>query len=253
MLVAGVQHDIVWEDPDANFARLADLVGGAADAGARLIALTEMFATGFSMNAAAIAEDAGGPSTEFLVTQAARTGAWVAGSIPERPEPGALPANRLVVAGPDGTVHHYAKRHPFTFAGEHEHYAAGTESVTIELAGVRVSLAVCYDLRFADQFWAQAPTTDLYLVVANWPAARRSHWQALLRARAIENQAYVLGVNRVGEGDGLTYAGDTVLHDPLGATVAAAGEGEGEALVVGEVDPAQVAEVRSRFPFLQDR
>ena len=105
-----------------------------------------------------------------------------------------------MLAAPDGTVHRYAKIHPFTYAREHEHYAAGDAHVTVDVEGVRSSLFVCYDLRFADEFWALAPTTDLYVVVANWPAARREPLARSAAARAIENQAYVVGVNRVGLG-----------------------------------------------------
>jgi omega-amidase len=110
---------------------------------------------------------------------------------------------------------------------------------------------VCYDLRFADEFWAMAEHTDCYVVVANWPSSRRAHWQALLVARAIENQAYVIGVNRVGEGGGLHYSGDSRIIDPLGE-ILAAGAG-GETILLADVDPVVVAETRKRFPFLADR
>jgi omega-amidase len=148
-------------------------------------------------------------------------------------------------------VDHYDKIHPFTFAGEHEHYAAGDRFLTVDVEGTRCSFFVCYDLRFADEFWSLAGVTDCFVVPANWPEARRAHWQALLTARAIENQAYVVGVNRVGEGGGLRYAGDSRIVDPLGE-VLASGAGT-EALLVAEVDPRVVADVRARFPFLQDR
>jgi predicted amidohydrolase len=251
MRVAAIQHDIVWEDPVANFAHLAPMIAEAAEAGARLVVLTEMFSTGFSMDTDRIAEPVDGPSAQFLVEHARRHGVWICGSIPERPDDGALPYNQLVLASPDGPLHRYSKIHPFTYAREHERYAAGTEHVTIEIDGVRCSLFVCYDLRFADEFWALARTTDCYLVVANWPASRREHWRALLVARAIENQAYVVGVNRVGKGGGLDYSGDSRIVDPLGELVAEATDGE--AVLVTEVDPARVIEVRKRFPFLDDR
>ena len=161
-----------------------------------------------------------------------------------------------MLAGPDGTVHRYAKVHPFTYAGEDEHFAAGDQLVTVEIGGVRCSLFVCFDLRFADEFWQLAEDTDCYLVPANWPRPRRRHWTALLQARAIENQAYVVGVNRVGEGrrrDGgpLPYAGDSMIVDPLGHVLVQAAEVE--TTLVAEVDPAVVADARSRFPFLRDR
>jgi len=249
--VAAIQHDIVWEDPGTNFAHLAPMIAAAAEAGARLVVLTEMYSTGFSMDTDRIAEVLDGPSTQFLVEQARHHGVWICGSIPERPHDGGLPFNQLVLAAPDGALHRYSKIHPFTYAREHERYAAGNEHVTVEIDGLRCSLFVCYDLRFADEFWALARTTDCYLIVANWPASRREHWRALLVARAIENQAYVVGVNRVGSGGGLDYVGDSRIVDPLGELVAEATDGE--AVLMAEVDPARVIEVRAKFPFLADR
>ena len=249
--VAAVQHDIAWEDPPATMARLRPLIAAAVDDGARLVVLSEMYATGFSMAADRIAEAPDGPSTAVLVDEADRHGCWVCGSVPERQEHG-LPFNRFVLAGPAGEIHRYAKLHPFTYAGERDHYAAGADRLTVTVEGVRVTPFVCYDLRFGDEFWAVADDTDLYVVVANWPASRRLHWQVLLQARAIENQAYVVGVNRVGVGDGVAYAGDSRIVDPLGELLASAPEG-GEGVALADVDPARVAEVRDRFPFLADR
>jgi predicted amidohydrolase len=251
MKVAAVQHDVVWADKDANFARLGPMIAAAAGAGARLVVLTEMYSTGFVMDGERVAEPVDGPSTRFLVDEAQRHGVWVCGSLPELAEGQDRPYNRLVLSAPDGTCHRYAKIHPFTYAGEEEHYAAGTDRVVVDVEGVRVGLFVCYDLRFADEFWALAPGVDAYVVPANWPESRREHWRALLTARAIENQAYVIGVNRVGEGDRLTYVGDSRIVDPLGHVVA---EASGtEALLVADVDPEVVAATRARFPFLQDR
>lgn len=250
--VAGIQHDIVWEDPAANMARLAPMIADAAHRGARLVALTEMWSTGFSMATGRTAEAPGGASTAFLVEQARAHGVWVCASVPERRAGDDRPVNCFVLAAPDGSVRRYAKLHPFTYGREHEHYAAGDELVTWDVEGVRVSPFVCYDLRFADEFWQLAPATDLYVVVANWPAGRRAHWTTLLAARAIENQAYVLGVNRVGSGGGLDYAGDSRLVDPFGELVAEASSYE-ESLLVGDVDLDRLRAVRSRYPFLRDR
>ena len=195
--VAAIQHDIVWHDRDANFARLGPMIDAAAAGGAGLILLTETFSTGFSFDTPGIGEAEGGPSSSFLRDAATRTGAWIGGSCPEiGPDATAddpRPSNVFVLAGPDGTVHRYRKIHPFSHAGEEQFVRAGTEFVTVEVRGVRLSLFVCYDLRFADEFWALAHDTDAFLVVANWPAKRRLHWSTLLRARAIENQAYVVG------------------------------------------------------------
>ena len=255
MRIAAFQSDIVWEDPEANFAHLEPWIARAKDQGAELLALPEMYACGFSMATDRIAEPVGGPSAQFLIDGAKRHGLWLAGSVPERAEGAQRPANTLILAGPEGTVHRYRKIHPFSYAGEHEHYVAGTERITVEIAGTRITPFVCYDLRFADGFWAEAEGTDLYLVVANWPDTRARHWIALLQARAIENQAFVAGVNRVGRGGNgsakLTYSGDSRILDPMGdVIVAASGQ---EALLVADIDPAVVRETRERFPFLRDR
>jgi predicted amidohydrolase len=252
MLVAAVQHDIVWEDPEANFARLAPMIGDAASAGARLVVLTEMFATGFSMHTERVAEPADGPSARFLAEQATTHGIWVCGSLPELVPDDDRAANCLVLAAPNGGMHRYRKIHPFSFSGEHEHYVAGDEHVTVVVEGVRCSLFVCYDLRFADEFWALAAQTDCYVVVANWPAPRRDHWRTLLRARAIENQAYVVGVNRVGAGGRLDYSGDSAIIGPFGEELAV-GERNLEQTLRAEIDPAAVADTRARYPFLADR
>lgn len=251
MRVAAVQHDIVWEDPPANFARLAPMIAEAAAARAHLVVLSEMFSTGFSMAAERIAEPLEGPSERFLAEQAARHRLWVCGSIPQRREPDGRPVNQFVLAGPDGLVARYAKLHPFSFAGEDQHYASGDQTITVEIEGTRVTPFVCYDLRFADDFWAVGPGTDVFVVVANWPESRRAHWQALLTARAIENQTYVVAVNRVGAGDGLPYAGDSRIIDPMGEVLATGAKTE--TVLVADVHPAVVRETRERFPFLADR
>jgi predicted amidohydrolase len=251
MRIAALQCDVVWEDPEANFARLEPWIAAAAATGARLLALPEMYACGFSMATERVGEPPGGPSTRFLADQAARHGLWLCGSLPERPDAQERPYNTLVVAGPGGEVHRYRKIHPFTYGTEDRHYRAGEDFVTIDVEGLSVTLFVCYDLRFADEFWATAAATDLYLVVANWPDARRHHWTSLLVARAIENQAYVVGVNRVGSGGGLRYTGDSRIVDPMGEVLAAASTSE--ALLTADVDPALVRETREKLPFFQDR
>lgn len=251
MRLAAVQHDIVWEDPAANLALLAGVVDTAVADGAELIVLSEMFSTGFSMVPERVAESPDGPSAEFLAGKAASTGAWMAASIPMRMPGIELPQNVLVLAGPSGELHRYAKIHPFSYAGEHEHYQAGDSFLTVEVAGVRCTFFICYDLRFGDEFWATAADTDCYVVPANWPATRREHWTTLLRARAIENQAYVVGVNRVGEGDGLSYSGDSRIVDPLGEILT---EGGDKATVLSaQIRADHVADVRARLPFLPDR
>jgi predicted amidohydrolase len=252
--IAALQHDIVWCDRDANAARLAPQIRSAAASDARLILLTETFSTGFAVGEADLAERFDGPSSTFLRAQAAEHDVWIGGTCPELADgapDGARPYNVFVLAGPDGSVHRYRKIHPFTYGGEHEHFDAGDAFVTVTVDDLRVTLFTCYDLRFADEFWQRALDTVVYLVPANWPAARRIHWMALLQARAIENQAYVVGCNRVGMGGGLEYSGDSRIVDPLGELLATASMGE--SMLIADVSAQRVAEVRERYRFLQDR
>ncbi len=251
MKIAIVQHDIVWEDKQANFDRLAPQIAGAAAAGGRIVLVSETYSTGFSMDTATTGEPVGGPSSAFLSEQAATNDVWVGGSCPEVAASGTQPFNTFVLAGPDGTQHRYRKVHPFTYGGEDRSFSAGSQLVTVTIDGLRCSLFVCYDLRFADEFWQLARATDVYLIVANWPAARRLHWQTLVRARAIENQAYVVAANRVGSGGGIDYAGDSMIVDPLGEVLASAAGVE--ATIVAEVTTEHLSAVRDRFRFLQDR
>ena len=255
MRVAAIQHDIVWCDREANFEHLAPMIAGAAAAGARLILLSETFSTGFATDRDDLGEPEGGRSSQFLVTQARLHGVWVGGSCPEiaadAPADDQRPHNTLVLAAPDGTQHRYRKIHPFTYGGETKHFRAGDQFVTVDVEGLRVTLFVCYDLRFADEFWQLANDTDVYLVPANWPEARRLPWMSLLQARAIENQAYVIGCNRVGTGNGLPYSGDSRIIDPLGEVLA--GAALTESILLADISAERVAEVRDRFRFLQDR
>lgn len=253
MKVAAIQHDIVWQNP-AGTARLVEpLISEAVADGARLVVLTEMYATGFVMaDADRIAEQPGGPSERFLLDAAKRHDVWLVASAAQYLPGKSRPSNVGLVVSPDGTVHRYAKLHPFSFAGEHEHYAPGEHTLTVEIDGVSVTLFICYDLRFANQFWALAPRTDCFVVIANWPEARRAHWRALLVARAIENQAYVVGVNRVGSDPaGNTYAGDSQIIDPRGRVLVEAAYQE--IMLSAEVDPAEVREYRREFSALSDR
>lgn len=251
MRVAALQSDIAWEDPTTNFERIRPWICAAAAAQVRLLVLPEMFACGFSMATDRIREAVDGPSTVFLRDQAAKHGLWIGGSLPELGAGAERPSNTFVLAGPEGELHRYRKIHPFSYAGEDKHYLPGNSFVTVDIEGLRCTLFVCYDLRFADEFWATAPTTDVYLVVANWPETRRHHWISLLTARAIENQAYVVGVNRVGRGGSLVYTGDSRILDPMGKTLAAGAEQE--TLLIGDLDANQVRETRESLPFLPDR
>lgn len=252
--IAAIQHDIVWGDRDANFEHLRPMIAGAAASGARIALLTETFSTGFVTDRL-IGEPEGGPSSQFIIDQAAAHGLWVGGTCPEipadAPDTDQRPFNSFVLASPDGVVHRYRKIHPFTYGGEDKYFRAGCQLMTIEIEGLRVSPLVCYDLRFADEFWQLAKQTDVYLVPANWPEARRLHWQSLLLARAIENQAYVVGCNRVGDGGGLAYCGDSRIIDPLGELLATASRSE--SILLADISAETVAATRERFQFLRDR
>jgi predicted amidohydrolase len=249
MLVAGIQFDLAWEDPEENFRRAQPLLERAAGAGARLVALPEMFNTGFSMDAAAVVRHAGATKA-WLAEQARRLHLHVIGGYAEPGEP--RPKNALSLFGPDGReLLHYQKIHPFSLAGEAQHFSGGAAVGSATIEGVRVTPVICYDLRFPELFRAAVDGTDLFVVIANWPEKRRHAWSTLLAARAIESQCFVLGVNRVGDASGEAHSGDSALLDPFGFVRASAANEP--AVVVGGVDAAEVARVRDRFPFLADR
>jgi len=250
MIVAGFQMDIRWEAPDENFPVAEEMAQRAIDHGSRLLVLPEMFATGFSMDAQRMAGFAS-ETLEFLSSLAARRSVFVMGGYVEPADP--RPANACSLFGPTGSeLLRFRKLHPFSLAGEDQHYLAGESLETAEVEGVRVTPLICYDLRFPEPFRPVATTTDLYCVLANWPDPRREAWSTLLRARAIENQAYVLGVNRVGQASGKDHSGDSALVDPLGRVVAQTSPYV-PGIVVGEVSPEEVRGFRERLPFLPDR
>lgn len=223
--VSLVQTAIHWHNPAANRAALADQLAAALDGTSLtdLIVLPEMFTTGFSMEAAAQAEPDEGPTLAWMREQAARHNAVLTGSV--LLAEGGRYYNRLLWVRPDGSHSTYDKRHLFRLAGEHEVYTAGTERLVEEWRGWRIMPLVCYDLRFP--VWSRnavAQPYDLLLYVANWPAARAQAWKVLLQARAIENVAYCLGVNRIGtDGHGHEYRGDSALLDMRGEYLAQAG------------------------------
>jgi predicted amidohydrolase len=242
--------DIAWEDPPENFRRAAILAERAVAEGARLVVLPEMFATGFSMNAALVSGFAG-DAKAFLSGLASRLSAWVLGGYGEPGEP--RPANACSIFDPAGEeVLHFRKLHLFTLSGEDRHYAPGDSLATVDVEGVRITPLICYDLRFPEPFRAAARRTDLFCVPANWPDKRADAWSTLLRARAMENQAYVLGVNRVGEVGGELHSGHSALVDPMGKDVAVAESGVA-GILSGDVDAVEVARARERFSALRDR
>jgi predicted amidohydrolase len=209
-----IQTDLAWEDIDANLAMLTAKVEAIAHP-TDLVVLPEMFSTGFSMNAPRLAEPMAGTSVAWLRRMAAARGAAITGSLMIQ-ENGCY-YNRLVWARPDGSLEYYDKKHLFRYAGEEKVFTAGARLMTWTLKDWRIRPFICYDLRFPVWTRNLGPAYDLALFVANWPARRSAHWQALLRARAIENQAYVAGVNRVGtDGKGLAYDGCSAVIAPTG-------------------------------------
>lgn len=245
--LALIQTELTWQDPAANRAHFQALLEQAR--GADLIVLPEMFSTGFSMDSAALAEPENGPTSQWLLAQATRIQAVICGSLITQAADGTY-RNRLLWARPDGSLAHYDKRHLFRMAGEHKHFSAGEEQVLLEVKGWQVRPLICYDLRFP--VWSRdSHDTDLLLYTANWPAARRQHWNRLLPARAIENLCYVAAVNRVGQdGKGHAYSGDSQVLDFQGETLLAAVDADGVFRL--SLKAAELAAYRERFPAYRD-
>jgi len=241
--VTMVQPDLAWQDPQENRRRLARHFGGLAGH-TDLIVLPEMFSTGFSMDAEELAEDMDGPTVGWMREEACALGCAITGSLIVR-EQGQY-YNRLLWVRPDGSVAHYDKRHLFRKAREHERYAQGQRRMTVELKGWRICPLVCYDLRFP--VWSRSRGDyDLLIYVANWPSRRKLAWSTLLRARAIENLAYVVGVNRVGrDGNGAQYAGGSVAVDFLGQPLS--DEHDGDDVETAVLDRAALDAFRESFP-----
>lgn len=255
MQVIGCQLNIAWEDKAANHQRVRDLLARCDVRAGALIVLPEMFATGFSMNVAGVNEDDDGAPTERFCAELAREHAAhvLAGIVRRSPGTNERGLNQAVAFDPRGTeIARYTKTHPMTVAGEADHYVAGSDVATFTLEPFTVSPLICYDLRFPEVFrLAAARGAHLLAVIANWPAVRAAHWRALLVARAIENQAYVVGVNRTGPSPELDYVGGSLLVDPRGEVVAEADDDE--TTLVAELDFDALLAYREKFPALADR
>ena len=246
MKVALVQYDIVWADPAANRSRL-DAVLDALEP-VDLVVLPEMFSTGFATVPEGIAEEAPSQTLEWMKARARSMDCAVAGSVALH-EDGCY-YNRFWFVKPDGEVTSYDKHHLFTYSGEHLRFTRGEGRVVVEWRGFRFLLNVCYDLRFP--VWSRnRKDYDAAIYVASWPSVRQFPWDTLLRARAIENQCYVLGVNRVGCDPSCEYGGGTAAVDPYGATLAACAPASGQTLVV-DLDMASLEAFRAKFPVLDD-
>ena len=246
MKISIIQQDIVWADVAENI-RKAD---AAVDSlpGADLYVLPEMFSTGFCTLPEGIAEEADGPTLQWMKSKSAQLNAAVAGSVAV--QEGGRYHNRFYFVKPDGSVSHYDKKHLFTYGGEHKHFTAGNERVVVEYKGVRILLEVCYDLRFP--IWSRNHGDyDMILYVASWPTVRVAAWKSLLVARAIENQCYVAGVNRVGNDPTNEYSGGSMVIDPYGKIIASCEDGV-EMAVSADVDMDMLDAFRAKFPVLND-
>jgi len=244
-----VQARLSWKDPTANRIHLQDLLANAAQSDAFDLAIfPETFTTGFLGDTDLPEEDMQGPTVAWMQAMAQQYGAAMAGSavIVEQGKR----YNRFILVTPEGPVYHYDKRHLFAFGGENLRFVDGKQRLVLSWREWRINPQVCYDLRFPA--WCRNRNDfDLQIFVANWPEKRVAHWMALLRARAIENQAYVIGINRVGEdGNGLAYPGRSLAFDPLGNELADLQSIEQSQLV--SIELQQVDAIRSQFPFQAD-
>ncbi len=209
-----IQTELVWEDIESNLAGFDAKIDAIED-DTHLIVLPEMFTTGFSMNAADLAQDMNGSSIAWVQEKSRQKNVDIVGSVIVKADGKFF--NRLLWAKPDGKIFTYDKRHLFRMAGEEKVYSAGHENITVDLLGWKIRPFICYDLRFP--VWTRniAIQYDTAIFIANWPERRSWHWKLLLQARAIENQCYVIGVNRVGtDGNDHSYSGDSSIFDPWG-------------------------------------
>ncbi len=244
-----VQSRLLWEDIPGNLAAFTEKIKTIPTGSTDVILLPETFTTGFSMHTPELAEDEEGPSLAWMRVMASEKQAVVAGSIIFRE--GEQYFNRFLWVRPDGSHSHYNKRHCFTLAGEQEHFTPGNARLIVECKGWRLCPMICYDLRFP--VWSRyRGDYDVLLYVANWPRPRNEAWKTLLRGRAIENQCYTIGVNRVGEDEkGLAYSGDSAVIDYAGAPLYQASEVEGIFTLSLSAEKQQI--FRKKLAFLADR
>ncbi len=246
MKVALVQSALVWESPVVNRAVLNQKISAHQ---ADLFVLPEMFSTGFTMHPERVAEAMNGETVTWMQTIAAKKNAAVCGSVVI--EDRGHFYNRLLFVFPSGEVEYYDKRHLFTLAGEHNAYTPGRKKVVVDYKGFRICVLICYDLRFP-VFSRNNDDYDVLLYVANWPEPRAAAWDTLLKARAIENMSFVIGVNRVGQDDnGHNYLGHSQVFDALGSPMVA--NSENDEVLTAELNKNALLEIRQKFGFLNDR
>jgi predicted amidohydrolase len=246
MNITTIQSNIIWEDKDSNLKNYQSKIDNIES---DLIILPEMFTTGFTMNPKPHAETMDGKTVQWMKENAFKKDLAICGSIIIEEEGKYF--NRFIWVNPDGSIHHYDKRHLFSFAGEDEHYTPGNSKIVIEYKGWKICPLICYDLRFP--VWSRnTEDYDVLIYVANWPSKRKMAWRSLLVARAIENQCYVIGVNRVGEdGNNLSYNGDTSLVNALGETLYI--NSQTEDVFTTTLSKLELSKVRNLLPFLKDK
>ncbi len=246
--VAIIQADLVWENVDENLKRFTQKIN-ELESNIDLIVLPEMFSTGFSMNPEKYFEPMQGKSMTWMAEMARTKNCVITGSLIIKDNNQYY--NRLLWMRPDSTYTCYDKRHLFRMQNEHEHYSMGLERIVIELNGWRICPIICYDLRFP--VWSRNRNDyDLLICVANWPQARNFAWKSLLVARAIENQCFVVGVNRVGNNDkGVPFSGDSVIIHPLGNSIVTTNPSE-EAVAVATLNGNELVKLRESFPAYLD-
>jgi predicted amidohydrolase len=246
-----IQSGLFWENKQANLAMFEEKIMGIQGK-TEVVVLPEMFSTGFSMRPSALAESMDGDTVNWMKQVAMKKKVILTGSVII--EENGRYFNRLLWVLPNGSLGCYDKRHRFAFAGEDEAYTPGDTRLIASVKGWKINLQVCYDLRFpvwARQQTEDVPEYDVLLYVANWPERRSHAWKTLLTARAIENQCYVIGVNRVGEdGNGIAHAGDSMAIDGLGATICHIPGEESIQTITLQKEPLE--DIRSKFPFWKD-
>lgn len=246
MKISLVQYDIAWGDPRTNLLKASAALDRAGEAG--LYVLPEMFTTGFATLPGAVVEKEPSAVLDWMRGEACGRRAAIAGSVAlELPDGKCV--NRMYFVTPEGVAGSYDKRHLFGYGGEGERFTGGRQRVIVDYHGVRFLLAICYDLRFP--VWLRSRGDyDAIIVSANWPQNRRFAWDTLARARAIENQCYVLAVNRTGEDPACSYDGGTALIGPYGETLAAVEDGREDSRS-GELDMERLVSFRAKFPVLE--
>ena len=251
MRIALIQHDIAWNNPAETVSRCSRLAQQASTESAQIMIFPEMFSCGFSFLCGDDARAAEKISVDFLSSTAEQHNCFTVGSMPALTKDSDRPLNMIRVFGPQGLLGEYSKIHLISFLDESQYYQSGNSLLTLPIGNVCFTFFICFDLRFPDIFSAAAKRTDCFVVAANWPDTRQAHWEKLLEARAIENQAYVAAVNRVGQGGKLNFIGGSRVIDPSGKVIAAAGAEE--EIVYATVRSSDVLDYRREFNFLQDR